>query len=118
MSHVLNTGISTYRRPPEAEIGHNVIWLLGQCGRRRGFLNSLRRVASFPEGETTGLHDPRGVGRCGSHALDSQREDRSAGLAGTAIVAGSTVIAEPAEVARLADRNNVFVVGTPAGTGQ
>lgn len=42
----------------------------------------------------------------------------AAGLAGTAIVAGSTVIAEPAEVARLADRNNVFVVGTPAGTGQ
>ena len=41
-----------------------------------------------------------------------------AGLAGIAVVAGSTIIAEPAKVANVADHANVFVVGTPAGTEQ
>lgn len=38
-----------------------------------------------------------------------------AGLAGIAVVAGSTIIAEPAELIAAADRAKIFVVGTPAG---
>ncbi len=39
-----------------------------------------------------------------------------AGLAGIAVVAGSTVIAEPVMLAAAADRANIFVIGTPAET--
>ena len=39
-----------------------------------------------------------------------------AGLAGIAVVAGETIIAEPEEVRARADRENVFVVGSKAGT--
>ena len=39
-----------------------------------------------------------------------------AGLAGIAVVAGSTIIAEPAELVAAADRAKIFVVGTPAGS--
>ena len=38
-----------------------------------------------------------------------------AGLAGIAVIAGSTIIAEPAELVAAADRAKIFVVGTPAG---
>jgi DUF1009 family protein len=37
-----------------------------------------------------------------------------AGLAGIAVVAGSTIVAEPAQLIAAADRANVFVIGTPA----
>ena len=37
-----------------------------------------------------------------------------AGLAGIAVTAGSTIIAEPDRIAAVADRANVFVVGVPA----
>jgi DUF1009 family protein len=37
-----------------------------------------------------------------------------AGLAGIAVTAGSTIIAEPDRIAAIADRANVFVVGVPA----
>jgi DUF1009 family protein len=40
-----------------------------------------------------------------------------AGLAGIAVVAGSTIVAEPAELIAAADRANIFVIGTPAGGG-
>jgi DUF1009 family protein len=39
-----------------------------------------------------------------------------AGLAGIAVVAGSTIIAEPGQLVAAADRANIFVIGTPAGT--
>jgi DUF1009 family protein len=39
-----------------------------------------------------------------------------AGLAGIAVVAGSTIVAEPAQLVVAADRANIFVVGAPAGT--
>jgi DUF1009 family protein len=39
-----------------------------------------------------------------------------AGLAGIAVVAGSTIVAEPALLIQAADRANIFVIGTPAGT--
>ena len=39
-----------------------------------------------------------------------------AGLAGIAVVAGSTIIAEPGQLVMAADRANIFVVGAPAGT--
>jgi DUF1009 family protein len=39
-----------------------------------------------------------------------------AGLAGIAVVAGSTVIAEPERVVSEADRAGIFVIGAPAGT--
>lgn len=39
-----------------------------------------------------------------------------AGLAGIAVVAGSTIVAEPARLVAAADRANIFVIGTPAGT--
>ena len=39
-----------------------------------------------------------------------------AGLAGIAVLAGSTIVAEPARVIELADRNAIFVVGVPSGT--
>ena len=39
-----------------------------------------------------------------------------AGLAGIAVVAGSTIVAEPEQLVTAADRSNVFVVGMPAGT--
>ncbi len=39
-----------------------------------------------------------------------------AGLAGIAVVAGATVIAEPERLVQAADRANVFVIGAPAGT--
>jgi DUF1009 family protein len=37
-----------------------------------------------------------------------------AGLAGIAVVAGSTIVAEPDRIATVADRANVFIVGVPA----
>jgi UDP-2,3-diacylglucosamine hydrolase len=39
-----------------------------------------------------------------------------AGLAGIAVVAGSTIIAEPERLAAVADRAKIFVIGTPAET--
>jgi DUF1009 family protein len=39
-----------------------------------------------------------------------------AGLAGIAVVAGSTIIAEPAMLAQVADRTNIFVIGMLAET--
>jgi len=41
-----------------------------------------------------------------------------AGLAGIAVVAGSTIVAEPARLIAAADRANIFVVGLPAGSEQ
>lgn len=38
-----------------------------------------------------------------------------AGLAGIAVVAGSTIVAEPGQLVQAADRTNIFVIGTPAG---
>ena len=40
-----------------------------------------------------------------------------AGLAGVAVTAGSTIIAEAAEVAAAADRAKIFVIGVPEDTG-
>jgi len=37
-----------------------------------------------------------------------------AGLAGIAVVAGETIVAEPSELVAAADRANIFVVGVPA----
>jgi DUF1009 family protein len=39
-----------------------------------------------------------------------------AGLAGIAVVAAATIIAEPEQVVAAADRANIFVIGAPAGT--
>lgn len=39
-----------------------------------------------------------------------------AGLAGIAVAAGSTIVAEPVELIAAADRAKIFVVGAPAGT--
>ena len=39
-----------------------------------------------------------------------------AGLAGIAVLAGSTIVAEPARLIELADRNAIFVVGVPSWT--
>jgi hypothetical protein len=39
-----------------------------------------------------------------------------AGLAGIAVVAGSTIIAEPERLIAAADRANIFVIGAPAAT--
>ena len=39
-----------------------------------------------------------------------------AGLAGIAVLAGSTIVAEPARLIESADRACVFVVGVPSGT--
>ena len=39
-----------------------------------------------------------------------------AGLAGIAVVAGGAVVAEPERLVAAADRANIFVIGTPAGT--
>ncbi len=41
-----------------------------------------------------------------------------AGLAGIAVVAGSTIIAEPERLIAAADRANIFVIGTPAGSAR
>lgn len=41
-----------------------------------------------------------------------------AGLAGIAVVAGSTIVAEPERLIAAADYANIFVLGTPAGTGK
>jgi DUF1009 family protein len=41
----------------------------------------------------------------------------NAGLAGIAVVAGTTVIAEPERLLRVADQAGIFVVGVPAGGG-
>jgi DUF1009 family protein len=41
-----------------------------------------------------------------------------AGLAGIAVVAGSTIVAEPERLIAAADRANIFVVGLPAGSEQ
>jgi DUF1009 family protein len=38
-----------------------------------------------------------------------------AGLAGIAVVAGGTVIAEPERLVQAADRANIFVIGAPIG---
>jgi DUF1009 family protein len=36
-----------------------------------------------------------------------------AGLSGIAVVAGNTIVAEPEQIAELADREHLFVVGLP-----
>jgi DUF1009 family protein len=41
-----------------------------------------------------------------------------AGLAGIAVVAGSTIIAEPENLVEAADRANIFVIGLPAETAR
>lgn len=41
-----------------------------------------------------------------------------AGLAGIAVTAGSTIVAEPVALTTAADRAGIFVFGMPAGTGQ
>jgi DUF1009 family protein len=41
-----------------------------------------------------------------------------AGLAGIAVAAGSTIIAEPEQLVQAADRANIFVIGVPAEIGQ
>jgi DUF1009 family protein len=41
-----------------------------------------------------------------------------AGLAGIAVVAGATIVAEPGRLVAAADRANILVVGAPAETGQ
>jgi DUF1009 family protein len=41
-----------------------------------------------------------------------------AGLAGIAVVAGSTIVAEPERLIAVADRANIFIVGLPAGSEQ
>jgi DUF1009 family protein len=41
-------------------------------------------------------------------------EAARAGLAGIAVVAGGTIVAEPAAVAAAADKAKIFVVGIPA----
>lgn len=38
-----------------------------------------------------------------------------AGLAGVAVVAGSTIVAEPARLIESANRANIFIVGVPPG---
>ena len=46
-------------------------------------------------------------------------EVRAAGLAGVAVVAGSTIVAEPERIAAAADRAKIFVIGIDAdGTGR
>jgi UDP-2,3-diacylglucosamine hydrolase len=39
-----------------------------------------------------------------------------AGLAGIAVVAGSTIVAEPEKMILAADRANIFIIGVPAGS--
>jgi len=39
-----------------------------------------------------------------------------AGIAGVAVVAGSTIVAEPEQLVAAADRANIFVIGVPSGT--
>ena len=41
-----------------------------------------------------------------------------AGLAGIAVVAGSTIIAKPEQLIAAADHANIFVIGAPAGTAR
>jgi DUF1009 family protein len=41
-----------------------------------------------------------------------------AGLAGIAVVAGSTIVAELEQLVTAADRANVFVLGVPSGSEQ
>jgi DUF1009 family protein len=41
-----------------------------------------------------------------------------AGLAGIAVVAGSTIVAEFEQLVTAADRANVFVLGVPSGSEQ
>jgi DUF1009 family protein len=41
-----------------------------------------------------------------------------AGLAGIAVAAGETIVAEPSLLVQAADRAKMFVVGVPAGTTQ
>jgi DUF1009 family protein len=41
-----------------------------------------------------------------------------AGLAGIAVTAGSTIVAEPERLIAAADRANIFVIGTPAESKQ
>jgi len=41
-----------------------------------------------------------------------------AGLAGIAVVAGGSIVAEPSQLVQAADKANIFVVGLPAGSGQ
>jgi DUF1009 family protein len=41
-----------------------------------------------------------------------------AGLGGIAVVAGSTIVAEPEQLVKVADRANIFVIGVPSGTAR
>jgi len=41
-----------------------------------------------------------------------------AGLAGIAVVAGSTIVAEPERLIAAANHANIFIIGTPAETAR
>jgi DUF1009 family protein len=88
----------------------------------------LTRVAELRAGGR--LHAPAGSGvlvkapkrgqdrrfdlpSIGPHTVESVAR---AGLAGIAVAAGGTIIAEPERLVRAADRANIFVIGAPAGT--
>lgn len=51
----------------------------------------------------------------GPHTVDGVAR---AGLAGIAVVAGATIVAEPERLVQGADRANIFVIGVRAGTGR
>jgi DUF1009 family protein len=85
----------------------------------------LARVAALREGGRIAL--PRGVGVLVK--APKRRQDRrfdlpsigpataagaaSAGLAGIAVVAGETIVAEPERLVEAADRDGLFVTGRP-----
>ncbi len=87
----------------------------------------LRRVAALREAGRIGL--PRGVGVVVK--APKQRQDRRfdlpsigpdtvlhaahAGLAGVAVVAGGTIVAEPQRLVEAADSNGLFVFGRADG---
>jgi UDP-2,3-diacylglucosamine hydrolase len=87
----------------------------------------LDRVAALRAAGRISLPDGRGVLVKAPKPAQDRRFDlptigpttiegvARAGLAGLAVVAGDAIIAEPDQVARLADRLGVFVIGVPPG---
>ncbi len=96
----------------------------------------LERVATLRESQRIGL--PHGVGvlvkapklrqdrrfDLPSIGPDTVRRAAQAGLAGIAVIAGATIVAEPQRLVEVADRERLFVVGRPdraeqgAGSGR
>jgi hypothetical protein len=83
--------------------------------RRNGLIHSPAGTGVLIKAPKIGQDHRIDLPAIGPWTLDAAS---AAGLAGIAVVAGSTVVAEPERIAAIADRAGIFVIGVDAGGTQ